>query len=133
MFAVFQTGAKQHKVTKGDVIDVEKLEGEEGKTIKFTNVLLTSDAGKTNVGAPLVSGAVVTAKVVAQKRGEKIKVYKMKAKKRYQKTQGHRQFLTTLEITDISAGSAKAPAAKKEEKAETPKVEKVEKTEEKEA
>ena len=101
MFAIIATGGKQYKVQKGDTLDIERLEIEEGKTHKFDQVLLVDDAGKTKVGTPTVSGASVSAKVVGHKRGDKIRVFKMKAKKRYQKTQGHRQELTTIEITDI--------------------------------
>ncbi len=99
MFAVIETGGKQYKVTKGDVFDIEKLEGKDGEAVKFDKVLLVDD----KVGTPTLSGATVTGKIVEHKRGEKIVVFKMKAKKRYQKTQGHRQSLTTVEITDIKA------------------------------
>lgn len=99
MFAVIETGGKQYKVIKGDTLDIERLEDKEGSTVKFDKVLLLDE----KVGAPTVSGASVTAKIVGHKRGEKIVVFKMKAKKRYQKTQGHRQELTTVEITDIKA------------------------------
>jgi len=103
MFAVIQTGGKQYKVSKGETLDVELMAGKEGDTVKIDSVLLISDQGKTTIGTPTVKGAVVSAKVVAHKRGEKIRVFKMKAKKRYQKTQGHRQNLMTIEITDIKA------------------------------
>lgn len=99
MFAVIETGGKQYKVVKGDTLDIEKLEEKEGATVKFDKVLLVDE----KVGAPSVSGASVTAKIVGHKRGEKIVVFKMKAKKRYQKTQGHRQEISTVEITDIKA------------------------------
>ena len=99
MFAVIETGGKQYKVAKGDTLDVERLEGKEDSAIKFDKVLLVDE----KVGTPTVSGASVSGKIVAHKRGEKIVVFKMKAKKRYQKTQGHRQELTTIEITDIKA------------------------------
>lgn len=99
MFAVIETGGKQYKVAKGDTLDVERLEGKEDSPIKFDKVLLVDE----KVGTPTVSGASVSGKIVAHKRGEKIVVFKMKAKKRYQKTQGHRQELTTVEITDIKA------------------------------
>lgn len=99
MFAVIETGGKQYKVTKGDVLDIEKLEGKDGETVKFDKVLLVDE----KVGTPTVSGASVTGKIVGHKRGEKIVVFKMKAKKRYSRTQGHRQEITTVEITDIKA------------------------------
>jgi len=116
MFAIVETGGSQYKVEKGATIDVNRMEGEEGSSITLDQVLMVD----TNIGTPTISGASVTAKIVAHKRGDKIVVFKMKAKKRYQKTQGHRQELTTLEITDIKAsGTAKKAAPKKvEEKKE---------------
>lgn len=103
MFAVIKTGGKQYKVAKGEILEIELLDAKEGDTINLDSVLLVSNEGKTTVGTPTVKGATVSAKVVNHKRGEKIRVFKMKAKKRYQKTQGHRQELTTIEITDIKA------------------------------
>lgn len=103
MFAVIKTGGKQYKVEKGTVLEVEHLEGKEGDTIKIDTVLLINDKDNTTIGTPTIKGAVVSAKIIEHKRGEKIRVFKMKAKKRYQKTQGHRQELTTIEITDIKA------------------------------
>lgn len=99
MFAIIETGGKQYKVTKGETLDIEKLEEKEGSAIKFDKVLLVDE----KVGTPIVSGASVTGKIIEHKRGEKIVVFKMKAKKRYARTQGHRQELTTVEITDIKA------------------------------
>ena len=104
MFAIVETGGTQYKVEKGTILDVNRMEGAEGSSVVFDQILLID----TNVGTPTIPGASVTAKIVAHKRGDKIVVFKMKAKKRYQKTQGHRQELTTLEITDIKAsGTAK--------------------------
>lgn len=123
MFAIIETGGKQYKVEKGLTLDVELLEEKEGASINFDKVFLISDEKETKVGTPNVNGATVSAKVIAHKRGEKIIVFKMKAKKRYQKTQGHRQELTTIEITDIKAGSAATEKAPKVEKAETEKAE----------
>ncbi len=108
MFAIIETGGKQYKAEKGSVLQVEQLEGQAGDTVTIDKVLLLNDGSKTTVGAPTVSGAQVTGKIIEQFRGEKIVVFKMKAKKRYQKTQGHRQNLTKLEITDIKASGAKA-------------------------
>ena len=126
MFAIVETGGSQYKVEKGSTIDVNRMEGTEGSSITLDQVLMID----TNVGTPTIPGASVTAKIVAHKRGDKIVVFKMKAKKRYQKTQGHRQELTTLEITDIKAsGTAKKTTPKKveekvEEKVEAKKEEK---------
>lgn len=117
MFAVIETGGKQYKVTKGETLEIEKLEGKTGDTVKFDKVLLLGDASDTKIGTPVVSGAIVSGKIVEQKRGEKIVVFKMKPKKRYQKTQGHRQEITTVEIVEIKTGST----ADKTEKATTTK------------
>ena len=125
MFAIVETGGSQYKVEKGTTIEVNRMEGTEGSSVTLDQVLMVD----TNVGTPTVPGASVTAKIVAHKRGDKIRVFKMKAKKRYQKTQGHRQELTTLEITDIKAsGTAKKTTPKKvEAKVEAKKEEKTEK------
>ena len=130
MFAIVETGGTQFKVEKGTILDVNRVEGSEGDTYKITTVLLINDSD-VKVGAPVVNGAYVEAKIVKHKRGEKIVVFKMKAKKRYQKTQGHRQSLTTVEITDIKASGGKKAAdaptpAKKETKIKEEKVEKKE-------
>lgn len=101
MFAVIHTGGKQYKVAKGETLEVEKIEAEDGTNVEFDQVLLVNDGKETKVGTPTVSGAVVKAKIVEQTKADKIRVFKMKAKKRYQKTQGHRQKLTMLEIVDI--------------------------------
>ncbi len=114
MFAIVQTGGKQYKVSKGDTLDVERVAVEAGKSFNIENILLISDKTATKVGTPLVDGAYAVAKVVEHKRGEKVVVFKMKPKKRYQKTQGHRQELTTIEITDIKASGGKKTTAKKE-------------------
>mgnify|MGYP003978678331 CR=1 FL=1 len=103
MFAVIETGGKQYKVEKGTKLEIEKLDEEAGKTITFDKVLLTSDDKTTKIGTPLVSGAKVTGKILEQTRGEKIVVFKKKAKKRYEKKQGHRQDLTIVEITEVKA------------------------------
>ena len=115
MFAIIETGGKQYKVAKGETLDIERIDKKEGSSLSIEKVLLVSDKD-TKVGTPTVSGASVSAKIVAHKRGEKIVVFKMKPKKRYQKTQGHRQELTTIEITDIktSGTKAKTPTKKKE-------------------
>ncbi len=119
MFAIIETGGKQYKVEKGTILQVEKLDIKEGDSIKLSKVLLLSDNDKTEIGTPIVGGAEVTAKAVEHGRGEKIVVFKMKAKKRYQKKQGHRQDYTLLEVTDIKKGAAKAaPAKAKKEESE---------------
>jgi large subunit ribosomal protein L21 len=102
MFAVFATGGKQYRVEQGDVIFVEKLEGEVGAECKFDALLVKKDDGTVAVGAPTVEGASVTAKIAGQVKGRKIVVYKYKAKKNERKKQGHRQPYTKLEITAIN-------------------------------
>ena len=113
MYAVIEACGKQYKVTKGDVVFFEKLEAEEGKKVTFDKVVLLSDEGKVEVGAPYVKGIKVEGKVVAHGKGKKIVVFKYKAKKNYKRKQGHRQPYTKVEITDINL-----PAAKKETTAE---------------
>jgi len=102
-YAIVETGGKQYRVKVGDRIRVERLVGDEGSEITLDKVLLLGGAGSTTVGAPLVAGASVTAQVEAHPRGEKIDVYKYKAKKRYRRKIGHRQELTELTITGITA------------------------------
>jgi large subunit ribosomal protein L21 len=100
MFAVIQTGGKQYKVAKDDVIRVEKLAGEAGAELVLDQVLMVGD----KIGAPTVAGATVKATVVAQARGEKIIVFKKRRRQNSRRKNGHRQDLTILRITDISAG-----------------------------
>ena len=109
MYAVIEACGKQYKVTKGDVVFFEKLEVEEGKKVTFDKVVLLSDDGKVEVGAPYVKGIKVEGKVVSHGKAKKIIVFKMKPKKNYRRKQGHRQPYTKVEITAI-----KLPTAKKE-------------------
>lgn len=97
MFAVIQTGGKQYKVAKDDLIRVERLPGEAGSEIVLDQVLLVGD----KIGAPTVSGASVTATVVAQARGPKIIIFKKRRRQNSRRKNGHRQDLTILRITDI--------------------------------
>ncbi len=99
MFAVIKTGGKQYRVASGDVIKVEKLEAEAGATIALDQVLMVGDT----IGTPFVSGASVAAEVVAQDRGPKIIVFKKKRRQNYRRKNGHRQDITVLRITEISA------------------------------
>lgn len=117
MFAIIKTGGKQYKVAKGDKLDVEKIDQKEGSTIEITKVLLVNDENGIKIGTPLVEGAVVTAKVAQHYKGEKIIIFQMKSKNRFEKTRGHRQTITTLEITDIKI-SKTAHVEKKTEKVE---------------
>lgn len=102
-FAVIKTGGKQYKVSEGDVFEVEKIEAEDGKAIKFDEVLLVADGEKVEVGTPLVKDAKVSAKVLSQEKADKIIVLKYKKRKNYRKKTGHRQKLTKVQIEKISA------------------------------
>jgi large subunit ribosomal protein L21 len=102
MYAVIKTGAKQHKVTEGDVLSVEKLDGNKGDEITFNEVLMVSDDKEVKVGTPFVAGAKVVGQIVAQKKGPKLIVYHMKRRKGFHKKTGHRQSLTSMKITKIT-------------------------------
>ena len=101
--AIIVTGGKQYRVAEGDVIFVEKLDVEAGETVKFDQVLAIVDEGTSVFGTPTVEGAVVTGNVVKNGKGKKIRVYKMKPKKGYRRTQGHRQPYTKVQIEAINA------------------------------
>ena len=110
MYAIVEIAGQQFKVEKDQQIFVHRLETKEGSKIDFDKVLLMDDAGKINVGAPVIKGAKVTAKVLEHLKGDKVIVFKKKRRKGYKVKNGHRQYLTKLEILKIDA---KAPAAKK--------------------
>ncbi|CAH1057957.1 MULTISPECIES: 50S ribosomal protein L21 [Paenibacillus] len=103
MYAIIETGGKQYKVQEGDVLFIEKLEAEDGASVTFDRVLAVSNEGGLTAGAPLVSGASVTAKVEKHGKGAKVVVYKYKPKKNYHKKQGHRQPYTKVTIEKIQA------------------------------
>lgn len=107
MYAIIESCGKQYKVAEGDVVFFEKLDAEEGKKVTFDKVVLVSEEGKVQVGAPYVKGVKVEGKVVAHGKGKKILVYKMKPKKNYRRMQGHRQPYTKVEITSIKTAAAK--------------------------
>ena len=112
MYAIIESCGKQYKVAEGEVVFFEKLDTEEGKKVTFGNVVLVSEEGKVQVGAPYVKGVKVEGKVVAHGKGKKILVYKMKPKKNYRWMQGHRQPYTKVEITSIKTAAAKTTTAK---------------------
>lgn len=118
MFAIIESGGKQYKVEKGATVEVEKLDGQDGTTITIDKVVLISNNSSLKIGTPYVVGAAVTANVVGQVKGEKLRIYKMKAKEHYQRTTGHRQKYTTIEITDIKEEGATRAKAKVEIKVE---------------
>ena len=105
MYAVIKTGGKQYKVAQGDKLRIEKLPANVGDTVTFDEVLLVGggEASALKIGAPLVAGAKVEAKVVAQDRAKKIIVFKFRRRKNYRRKNGHRQPFTALEITGIKA------------------------------
>ena len=103
MYAVLETGSKQYRVTAGDRLEVERLEIEAGKPVTFDRVLLVNNDGKVTVGAPTVPAATVVADVLEHIRGEKKIAFKMKRRKGYHKTIGHRQELTVVKIKEIKA------------------------------
>ena len=113
MYAVIKTGGKQHKVKPGDVIEVEYLHGAD-ETVTFHPLLVVDDEGHTHVGKE-AEKAVVTAKLLGEQKGEKVKVFKYKNKTGYARKAGHRQLLTLIEIEDVSLGAAKKAPAKKAE------------------
>ena len=119
MYAIIEACGKQYKVAEGDIVFFEKLDAEEGKKVKFDNVILVSESnGKIEIGNPYVKGAKVEGKVVSHGKAKKILVYKYKAKKNYRRTQGHRQPYTKVEITSVKTATEKKATAKTEVKAE---------------
>jgi len=103
-YAVIRTGGKQYRVAPGDIIQIEKLAGEAGSPVEFTEVLMTSGGGGLSVGSPLVSGARVTGEILRQGKAKKILVFKKKRRKNYRRHQGHRQLQTTVRVTGIESG-----------------------------
>lgn len=100
--AVIETGGKQYLVSPQDKVEIEKLDAQAGDTVTFDKVLLSADGEKVNVGKPYISGAKVTGKVLEQKKGDKIVVFKYRAKSRYRRKQGHRQLQTVVQIESIA-------------------------------
>jgi large subunit ribosomal protein L21 len=101
MYTVIQTGGKQYKVSAGDMIVVEKIDGEVGSVIEMLNVLLLSKDGKMHIGAPRLSGVSVKAEIVDQFKGDKVVIFKKKRRHNYRRKQGHRQLVTSLAIRSI--------------------------------
>jgi len=124
MYAVFRSGGKQYRAVKGDILRLEKIEAEEGATIKFDQVLLLGEGSDIKVGSPTLAGSTVSGKVVRQGKSKKIPVVKFKRRQNYLRQGSHRQFFTEVEITGISGAGAKT-AAPKTEAAEKPAAKKV--------
>lgn len=99
MYAVIKTGGKQYRVTKGDVIKTEKLEGKEGSKVKFDSVLALGD----KIGTPLVDGAKVEGEIIAQAKDEKVIIFKKKRRQNYRRKKGHRQNISVIKITEVAA------------------------------
>lgn len=102
MYAVFESGGKQHRVQEGEVLKLEKIELVTGETVEFDKVMLVGEGESVKVGQPLVDGAKVTAEVVSQGRHDKINIVKFKRRKHHMKRTGHRQWYTEVKITGIS-------------------------------
>lgn len=104
MYAVIESGGKQHKVQPGQTVKLEKLPNDPGQVIDFDKVLMVSNGDDIKVGSPYLDGATVSAEVVGLGRGKKIKIIKFKRRKHHMKRMGHRQWYTEVKITDIKAG-----------------------------
>ena len=103
-YAIFKAAGQQFRASKGDTIQVPKLDGEPGAEVTFEEVLLTSDGEKISAGQPTIKGASVTAEIVRHGKGEKIYVFKFKRRKNYRRKTGHRQKYTEVRITDLTLG-----------------------------
>ena len=103
MYAVIKTGGKQYRVTSGEKLKVEQIPADVGAEITLDQVLMVGEGEAVRIGAPMLVGATVTAKVISQGRHDKVKIFKMRRRKHYQKHQGHRQNFTEIEIGTIAA------------------------------
>lgn len=113
MYAVFRSGGKQYKASKGERLKVEKLSAEVGSSVEFDEVLLVGEGSDVKVGTPLVSGSKVKGKVLATAKAKKVKVVKFRRRQNYKRTKGHRQWFTEVEVTGIT-GAPRARKAKDE-------------------
>ena len=104
MYAVIKTGGKQYRVQAGDLLVVEKLDGEPGAEVAFGDVLMLGDGEAVTVGAPLVDGAKVSATLIETRKGEKVKIFKKIRRQGYRRTRGHRQSETVLRVTSVAGG-----------------------------
>ena len=118
MYAVFRTGGKQYRASKGDVLRLEKLDADEGAKVSFDEVLLVGEGKDIKVGSPLLSDTSVSARVLKQGKSRKVGVVKFRRRQNYLRQHTHRQHFTEVEITDISAGGKSAPASAGEKAAE---------------
>lgn len=106
MYAVIQTGGKQYRVSQGDLITIERLEGAAGDRVEIASVLMVAEGNQVTVGQPHLEQARVVGTIVRQERGPKVLIYKHKRRKGYQKRQGHRQSQTLLRVSEIVTGAA---------------------------
>ena len=102
MYAVLKTGGKEHRVSKGDLIRVEKLEGKIGDHVEIKDILMVSQEDQVQVGMPYLTNAVIMGEIVQEVKGKKVLTYKMKRRKNYRRFKGHRQIYTYLKVNDIS-------------------------------
>ena len=124
MYAVFRAGGKQYRAAKGDILRLEKIDADEGATVKFDEVLLVGEGSDVKVGSPTLSGSSVSGKVLRQGKSKKVSVIKFKRRQNYLRQGTHRQFFTEVEITSITGSGAKKAAAK-DDAAEKPAEKKV--------
>src|SRR3954470_13641405 len=108
MYAVIRTGGKQYRVQPGDLLVVEKLDGEPGAAVSFGEVLMLGDGDAVTIGAPMVEGAAVAATLIETRKGEKIKIFKKIRRQGYRRTKGHRQLESVLRVTGISGAGQDA-------------------------
>jgi large subunit ribosomal protein L21 len=101
-YAVIRTGGKQYRVEPGALVRIERLEGEVGSNVEFGEVLLSGEGDAVRVGAPMIDGMVVRGQIVAQERDKKVLIFKKKRRKNYRRRRGHRQYLTTVRVTEIA-------------------------------
>ena len=102
MYAVIKTGGKQYRVTSGETLKIETIPGDVGSPVVLDKVLMVANGDKLSVGKPLLTGASVKATIVAHGRGDKVRIFKMRRRKHYRKSQGHRQNYTEIEILGIA-------------------------------
>jgi large subunit ribosomal protein L21 len=120
MYAVIKTGGKQYRVAANDKILIEKLEGAAGDQVTFEHVLMVANGADVHIGAPVVAGATVVGEIAAQEKADTVYIFKKRRRKHYRRRNGHRQLLTSVTITDILTGGAKAAAKPKVAKADKP-------------
>ena len=102
MYAVVKTGGKEYRISEGDLIRVEKMAGKVGDQVTMKDILMVSQEGQVQIGNPLLANAVITGEIVQQVKGKKVLTYKMKRRKNYRRTKGHRQTYTYIRVNDIS-------------------------------